>query len=196
MVVSKQLYLLKIFAIIIKEHYFCLSMVLHFTKTLSQALENIGYTREYYEFLVYELEEIRTHMISDEVIGQYGNAKWAIVDILNEKYGALLFNKFDLHHWLEKNQEDEVAYFLNEAGSNSLNYSEFLAPWRFHLWLGKKGFVIGVEQKGAGLNVEKVNGEKLKENKGGAFAFFRECKNVVFFDDRENAKIVYLELTF
>ena len=170
-------------------------MALHFTKTLQEALENIG-SFDYQQLSVYESEEVRTYMISDEVIGQYGDAKWSVVDILNEKYGALLFNKFDLHNWLEKNWEDEVAYFLNEAGSNSLNYSEFLAPFCFHLWLGKKGFVIGIEQKGKGFNAKKINEEKLKENKGGAFAFFRACKNVVFFDDPENAKIAYLELKF
>src|SRR3989344_7393008 len=113
-------------------------MALHFTKTIQQALEAIEFS-DYYELPVYEAEEIRNHVISDQVIEQYGNAKWAIVDLLNEKYGAILFNKFNLHRWLEKNKDDEVAYFLNEAGSNSLNYSEFKAPSGFHLWLGKKG---------------------------------------------------------
>lgn len=171
-------------------------MVLHFTKDLKGALENIGFSGDYHELPVYGSEEIRTHLVSDAVIEQYGDAKWAIVDILNEKYGALLLNKFDLHNWLEKNQDDEVAYFLNEAGSNSLNYSEYLAPSRFQLWLGKKGFVIGIEQKGKGFNAVKVHDEKLKENQGGAFAFFRECLNAVFFDDAESVRTVYLEVKF
>lgn len=171
-------------------------MVLDFTQTLQCALENIGFFGEHYELPVYEPEEIRTHLISDSVIEQYGNAKWAVVDLLNEKYGAILFNKFDLHNWLEKNQDDEVAYFLNEAGSNSLNYSQFLAPSGFHLWLGKKGFVIGIEQKGKGFNAVKVHEEKLKEHLGGAFQFFRECKNAVFFDNAEEARVVYLEVKF
>ena len=145
---------------------------------------------------VSEAEEVRTHIISDEIIGKYGETKWAIIDLLNEKYGAILFNKFDLYNWLEKNKDDEVAYFLNEAGSNSLNYSQFLTPSRFHLWLGKKGFVIGIEKKGKGFNAVKVDEEKLKENKGGAFGFFRECRNLVFFDDAEDARIVYFQGTF
>ena len=167
-------------------------MVLYFAKTLQEALENIEFSA-YHELPVYEAEEVRSYIISDKVIEKYGNAKWAVVDILNEKYGAILFNKFDLYNWLEKNQHDEVAYFLNEAGSNSLNYSEYLAPSTFHLWLGKKGFVIGIEQKGKGFNALKVHEEKLKENQGGAFRFFRECKNAVFFDDAEDARVVYFE---
>lgn len=171
-------------------------MALHFTTTLQEALENISFSNEYYELPVYEAEEACSHIFSDSVVEKYGHAKWAIIDILNEKYGTFLFNKFDLHNWLEKNQEDEVAYFLNEAGSNSLNYSEFKAPHRFHLWLGKKGFVIGIEQKGKGFNAIKINEEKIKENKGEAFAFFRECKGAVFFDNPEEARMVYFELHF
>ena len=171
-------------------------MVLDFTKTLSEALEHIGYSDEGYELPVYGAEEMKTHLISDEVIEKYGRAKWAVVDILNEKYGAILFNKFDLHNWLEKNKDDEVAYFLNEAGSNSLNYSQYLAPSYFHLWLGKNGFVIGIEQKGNGFNARNINENRIKEHQGGAFAFFRECKGTVFFDNSENAKVVFFELKF
>jgi hypothetical protein len=175
---------------------FSLFMALKFNQELQQALINIDFAGEYVVLPIHELEEVRTHEISDEVIEKYGQAKWDIIDRLNEKYGALLFNKFDLYNWLEKNKEDEVAYFLNEAGSNSLNYSEYLAPYRFHLWLGKKGFVIGIEQKGTGFNAIKIDEERKKENQGGAFTFFRECKNVVFFDNVEEARVVYLEVKF
>ena len=170
-------------------------MTINLTQTLQKSLEAIEVTKGY-EFPVYEFEEVRSHLISDSVIKKYGDAKWAVVDLLNEKYGALLLHKFDLHNWLEKNQDDEVAYFLNEAGSNSLNYSQYLAPSHFHLWLGKKGFVIGIEQKGKGFNAIKVHDEKLKENQGGAFNFFRGCKSAVFFDNAEDARIVYFELKF
>ncbi|MEK6809867.1 MAG: hypothetical protein AABY40_04275 [Nanoarchaeota archaeon] len=170
-------------------------MAIDFVKTIPQALAAIVFFG-YYELPVYEAEELRDYVVSDAVIEKYGNAKWAIIDLLNEKYGALLFNKYDLYHWLDKDKDDEVAYFLNEAGSNSLNYSQFLAPYRFHLWLGKRGFVIGIEQKGRGFDAVKVNEEKIQENQGGAFRFFRECKNVVFFDDAGEARIVYLEVKF
>ncbi|MEK6863225.1 MAG: hypothetical protein AABW53_00855 [Nanoarchaeota archaeon] len=168
-------------------------MVLCFARTLSQALENIGFSGGYHKLPVYKPEIVRTNIISDEIIETYGNAKWAVIDILNEKYGPVMSNPFDLHHWLEKNDDDEVAYFLNEAGSNSLNYSQYLVPWRFHLWLGKKGFVIGIEQKGDGFNAVKIHEEKLHRHLGGAFNFFRWCKSAVFFDNPEEARVVYLE---
>ena len=170
-------------------------MVLHFSKTLKQALRNIDCS-SYQELPIYKPEEPRSHLISDEVIARYGNAKWAIVDLLNEEYGVILSNKYDLYNWLEQNKEDEVAYFLNEAGSNSLNHSEFKAPHKFHLWLGKAGFVLGIEQKGKGFNAVRVDEQKIKENQGRAFSFFRNCKNMVFFDNPEDAKVVYLEVKF
>ncbi|MEK6900258.1 MAG: hypothetical protein AABX05_03985 [Nanoarchaeota archaeon] len=170
-------------------------MVIHLNKTLQDALGSIQFL-EGHTFPVHEMEQIRTIMVSDEILERYGSAKWAIIDMLNERYGIILFNKFDLHNWIDKNTDDEVAYFLNEAGSNSLNYSQFKAPAKFHLWLGKKGFVIGIEQKGKGFNAGQINEMKIKENLGGAFSFYRECKNNVFFDDPENARIVYFELIF
>lgn len=168
-------------------------MALYFTQTLQQALENIGFSGEYHELPVYENEKVRTNIISDKILETYGDAKWAVIDILNEKYGAILPDKFDLHNWLEKNDNDEVAHFLNEAGSNSLNYSQFLAPRKFHLWLGGKGFIIGIEQKGNGFNAVKIHEEKIRQHQGGAFDFFRRCKSAIFFDVPETARIVYLE---
>ena len=170
-------------------------MVIHFSNNLQQALENIQNFKQI-RIPVYALDQVRSHQISDEVIAKYGEAKWAVIDFLNEEYGEILLNKFNLHHWLEKNKEDEIAYFLNEAGSNSLNYSEYLAPSGFHLWLGKKGFVIGIEQKGKGFNAIEVDTRRTQVNQGGGFAFFRECRNKIFFDNAMDAKIVYFEVKF
>ena len=171
-------------------------MAINFNQNLQEALAKIGFFGEHLQLPVCELEEARSHIISDAVIEKYGHNKWAIVDILNEKYGEMMFNKFDLYNWLEKNKDDEVAYFLNEAGSNSLNYSEYLIPSYFHLWLGKNGFVIGIEQKGKGFNAAKINEEMLQENKGGGFTFFRQCRNKIFFDNATDARVVYLEVKF
>ena len=113
--------------------------------------------------------------------------------MLNQKYSRLLENGFDLYNWLNYQNKDEVAYFLNEAGSNALNYSQFKAPSKFHLWFGKKGFIIGIEQKGQGFNASKVDSERLKDNQGAAFDFFRNCKSKIFFDNDQDAKIVYME---
>jgi len=164
-------------------------MVISFNHHLVKALENIGFTGEQTTISIHPHQKERT----DETITHYGNAKWAIVDKLNEQYSAILNTEFNLHHWLHYNEYDEVAYFLNEAGSNTLNHSQFKAPSHFHLWMGKKGFVIGVEQQGQGFNAEKINRERKKEGEGAAFEFYRSCKSTVFFDDSMNVKVVYLQ---
>jgi len=60
--------------------------------------------------------------------------------------------------------------------------------------MGRKGFVIGIEQQGKGFNAEKVHKEKIKEGEGAAFEFYRKCKGRVFFDEPKKARMVYLEV--
>mgnify|MGYP001571448672 CR=1 FL=1 len=165
-------------------------MVIHFQPTLPEALDEIEFAGEQNSF------PIHPHQIkrSEETIIQYGNVKWAIVDLLNERYSAILNMEFNLHHWLHYNEHDEVAYFLNEAGSNALHYSEFKVPSHFHLWMGRKGFVMGIEQQGKGFDAKKIDKEKIKEGEGAAFEFFRKCKGTVFFDEPQMARVVYLEV--
>ena len=165
-------------------------MVLHFQHPLYQALEHINFIGEPTTIPIHPHLKQR----SDETITHYGNAKWAIIDKLNSRYSTILNTEFNLHHWLHYNEHDEAAYFLNEAGSNALNHSEFKAPSHFHLWMGTKGFVIGIEQQGKGFDAKKVHEEKIKEGEGAAFEFFRKCKGTVFFDEPEQARVVYLEV--
>ncbi len=157
-------------------------MTIHFTKSLQESLSKIQ-LKEHHEFLT-------------DTIESYGEAKWNVVDLLNNNYTRILENKFDLFNWLNHNKEDEVSYFLNEAGSNSLNYSEHKMPHKFHLWLGEKGFIIGIEQLGEGFNPTIINKNRIKDNEGAAFSFFRDCEGKVFFDDSENAKTVYFKKLF
>lgn len=166
-------------------------MVLEFSLDLAEALEKISLL-EHFEWEIHNGDEART----DEIIEKYGEAKWQVVELLNECYGHLLAEKFDLHNWLDHNQDDEVAYFLNEAGSNSLNHSEYQAPAKFHLWIGKEGFIIGIEQKGQGFNAKEVDNKMIRSNEGAAFSFFRSCKSQIFFDDAEKSKIVFLKHQF
>ena len=166
-------------------------MVIDIKKTFSESLYTI-HLLQYHSMIVHQKEALRT----DETLQVYGQAKWAIVDLLNEQYSTILTSKFDLYNWLHENQEDEVSYFLNEAGSNCLCYSEFKAPSQFHLWLGKKGFIIGIEQQGKGFNAQEVEERKIKNNKGAAFIFFRRCRGRIFFDNPQDTKIVYLEVKF
>src|SRR3989338_7434284 len=163
-------------------------MVLSFTASLQKALQEIESGEVGMQLPIHPSPKPRFN----ETIEVYGHAKWKIVDLLNEKYSTILKDKFDLYNWLDYNEHDEVAYFLNEAGSNALNHSEFKMPSHFHLWMGKKGFVIGIEQQGRGFDAEKINRENIKSNEGAAFEFYRKCKGMVFFDDPKNAQIVYL----
>ena len=166
-------------------------MVILFDKDLPSALKNIAF-QEHQEFLVHDQEELRTHLTSDEIVSRYGEIKWNILDLINEKYKT----NFDHYNWLNQDQTDEVAYFINEAGSNVLSYSQFKAPFKFHLWLGQRGFIIGIEQRGKGFPAEQVHNQRLKENEGAAFEFFRNCKSQIFFDKPEEAKIVFMEYLF
>ncbi|MEK6900805.1 MAG: hypothetical protein AABX37_00505 [Nanoarchaeota archaeon] len=165
-------------------------MVIHFQKTLPEALQDIQFTGECKEFVVHEAETVVRH--SSVFIDHYGNAKWDVVDTLNARYGAQLPFLIDLLHWLHYEENDEVAYFLSEAGSNALHNSEFKAPFKFCIWFGRKGFVLGMEQKGKGFDAHRVVKENIKENEGAAFEFYGKCQSTIFFDDPLNAKQVYL----
>jgi len=166
-------------------------MALDFNHKLNQALKNISYSGEKQELLVNSPEEVFSN--NPKQIEKYGDVKWQIVDMLNQKYSHLLKDKFDLYNWLNHDESDEVAYFLNESGSNCLNHSEFKAPHKFHIWMGKNGFILGIEQKGRGFNAEEIHNHEIKENEGAAFDFFRKCKSKIFFDDKNEAKMVFME---
>jgi len=171
-------------------------MTLHFHKQLSESLSTIKFdipSNNHKIFTVHDLEEERSHHNSDHIINKYGEVKWAVVDLLNTHYSKQLSKPFDLYHWLEFNDEDEVSYFLSETGSNALSYSQFKTPSNFQVWLGEKGFVIGIEQKGKGFNAQDIHHQKIKENEGAAFDFFRKAKNTIFFDNSINARIIYIE---
>lgn len=170
-------------------------MALCFQTKLSDSLHRIGFVN-YHNFLVNNDSQSRTLSNSDQLIEIYGNAKWQVVDLLNQHYAHLLKEKFDLYNWLNHNPNDELAYFLNEAGSNCLNYSEHKIPHQFHLWLGQKGFVVGIEQFGSGFDAEKVHKKNIKENEGSGFEFFRNCRSKIFFDDKNHTKIILMEFLF
>ncbi len=167
-------------------------MTLNFTKNLHEALENINF-KEYHEFIVYEQETVRDVYSSCGIVERYGQQKWKIIDLLNDQFSSVIKDKFDLYNWLNHNQNDELAYFLNEAGSNSLNHSDFKAPAKFQVWVGEKGFIVGIEQKGKGFDALEVDYQKIKKNEGAAFDFFRNCQNEVFFDNPKEAKTIYFE---
>ncbi len=166
-------------------------MVLNFDYSLIQALQKIQ-TDGYHEIIVHEKDTVRDIYSSCEIVERYGEAKHQIVELINQRYNT----NFDHFNWLNQNTADEVAYFFNEAGSNVLSYSEFKAPFKFHLWFGEKGFIIAIEQKGRGFNAEEVDQLRIKSGEGTAFEFFRKCRSKVFFDEGKKAKVVLMEFLF
>lgn len=175
-------------------------MALLFEYTLTKALEEISWNKSNYaEFpLASSCDKVWRFPVhffgtkkTEKTIQIYGEAKWAIIDLLNENYSAVLKMPFDLYHWLQGQAEDEVAYFLNEAGSNALNYADEKAPSAFHLWQGSKGFIIGIEQRGKGFNAWQIAALRCRKNEGFGFEFFRNCQGKVFFDNPLRAKVVY-----
>ncbi len=175
-------------------------MVLFFEYTLKKALEEIDGDRKNgtelsLDSLNSKIWKFPVHFFgtkkTEETIKIYGEAKWAIVDLLNENYSTVLKTPFDLYHWLQGQAKDEVAYFLNEAGSNALNYADEKAPSAFYLWRGSKGFIIGIEQEGKGFNAQKIASQRYRENEGAGFEFFRNCQGKVFFDNPLQARVVY-----
>jgi hypothetical protein len=167
-------------------------MALHFDHSLVKSLEEIDFIEEVEEFPVHQSEESRVFTNSCNIIDKYGNAKYGVVRLINEVYGVHI----NLQSWVDDDIHDEVSYFLSEAGSNCLNYSQFKAPDKFKTWFGRKGFVVAIEQKGQGFNPKLVNEDDIKHNEGRAFEFYRNCNSKIFFDNSEDANIVYLQFMF
>ncbi|HLC81694.1 MAG TPA: hypothetical protein VJH68_03470 [Candidatus Nanoarchaeia archaeon] len=146
-------------------------MVLDYAKKLKKALSELG-NSSYHQFS--------------------RDGSWLAIDLLNEKYCHQLSEPFDLYNWINHNQNDEAAYFLNEAYSNALSHSQCL---NIQLWLGENGFVLGLEQEGQ-FNPWQIDRLGVKDNQGAGFAFFRGCRSKVFFDHPEKARIIYLQFLF
>lgn len=162
-------------------------MVLCFDKRLKESLDTLGE----YESKIFPVPS--GNSASADFLKVFGEINWQIVDLLNNRYSHFLAEKFDLYNWLDYNEKDEVAYFLAEAGQNCFNHAE--RPAVFHLYLGKEGFILGIEQEKP-FHPEQIDRERIKENQGAAFEFFRNCKNTIFFDNPEQARIAYLEFLF
>jgi len=164
-------------------------MVIDFTRKIEDvlsSLEIISYTK--IPILIEETK--RTLANSDEILEIYGAAKDQVLDIINSTYKT----SFSHNNWLNY-KEDEPAHFLNEMGSNTLNYSSKKTPKYFHVWLIKTAFIIGIEQHD-GFNAQHVHTTKTQENKGAGFSFLRNCKSQIFVDDKEKTRTIYLFYKF
>lgn len=148
----------------------------------------LDFKRTLQETLQEETFDGKTFRIEPEVdrcdsLEEYASKKWQLIDTINKKYNTT----FSLHHWLQK-KDDEVATFLCEAGANSIQGQ---GPIGFNLWLGKKSFIIGIQQKKE-FNASQINQEEIKQNKGAGFNFFREARNTIFFNHPTQTTEVFL----
>lgn len=168
-------------------------MVLDFEETLENSEQRIKVVGDNAEFLVFD---VGNPCLPQEMDVRYSKAMWTIVELINSKYQDKLEKEFNLYNWIEHNNSDELSYFLNEASSNALNYSEFKAVWKFVLYFGEKGFIVGVMQQGNGFNPKIVFEKKIRSNEGAGFTFYEECSNRVFFDSNKKARAVYFEYLF
>lgn len=168
-------------------------MVIDFEKTLRQSQDRIEMEGDSAEFIVFD---IGNPCSLEETEIRYGKALWTVIEIINKKYQDRLDFEFNLYNWIEHNSSDELSYFLNEASSNSINYSEFKSVWKLIVYFGKKGFIVGVLQQGKDFDAEKIFFDKVKSNEGAGFLFYEECSNTVFFDNSKTAKSIYFEYLF
>lgn len=175
---------------IYNQNYSTMIMVISFSFNLKEALEKIKFGGEKRTIVIERTTGYNVSIVS------YGKAKWAIVDLLNESYSHRFNEPINLHNWLNYNESDEVSYFLNEAGSNTLNYADGKISSTFHLWRGEKGFVIGIEQDGNSFDALRIDTLRLRENEGAGFDFYRKCRGTIFFDDKNKAKIIYFMQTW
>ena len=169
-------------------------MTINFNCKLQQALNYIQHHTSK-EFIIHPHPTTRILDNTDDILQNYTEAKWKIIDILNQTNSKQLTNNFDLHNWLT-NQPDDVAHFLNETGSNTLNYSEYKTPHKFRLYLGTQGFIIAIEQLGKPFNAQNIHNNQIKQNEGAAFTFFRNTQSTIFFDHPQEAKIVYMQYLY
>ena len=168
-------------------------MVLDFTRILNDSLLTIGSTKETAEFVIFDMDQPCS---PEEIQIRYSKALWTVVEVINGRYASKLPFEFNLYNWIEHNHKDELAYLLNEASSNCMNYSDYKSSYKFVIHFGEKGFIVGVLQQGKGFNAELIFVNKVKSNEGAGFRFYSDCPSTVFFDDAKNATGLYFEYLF
>ena len=78
--------------------------MIDFELDLAQAKERLGGYSEH-DFFVSEVA--REMENTDDLLERYGEVKFAVVSLLNEKYGS----EYRLENWVD-HKDDEVAYFI------------------------------------------------------------------------------------
>ena len=162
-------------------------MVLVFDKTLDDALKEIGFSESegvYLEQVIYdgevhvrELIPIKRRQItkrvgrSEEVWSRFA------------RYGQAS-NCLACEHLFD---------FFNHAYSNIFERSQYGRTYKDHYWFGKRGFVIGIEQKGRGFDAVQIDSKRTKNGHGHGFDHYRSCPYPIFFDNSRDARVIYVQ---
>ena len=165
-------------------------MVLDFRYSLKESQKAIGFKEDVAEFIIFDSQKL---LVPEVIDAKFSKALWTVVELLNKRYANKLDSEFNLYNWIENNPKDEVAYFLNEASSNCMNYAEFKAVFKIKVYFGEKGFTIGITQQGESFCAQEIHEMDVKSNEGAGFTFYEECSSKIFFDDAQKTRTVYFE---
>ena len=113
----------------------------------------------------------------------YDNAKEQIIQKINKRYNK----SHDQYNWII-NKEDELSFFLNEAGSNARLYGNKLK--NITLYLSNSSYIIEYEQNKT-FNPQNVATYNIKKNRGAGFKFYKSCKATIFFNNITNANKIF-----
>ncbi len=160
-------------------------MVVDFSYCLERGLDRILFI-EKLEFILSSLDS-------------YTDAKRFIVDSIADLYGDRLvedgLRRPDLYNWLFERFDDEVSYFVVEAGANVIHHAR-LRDAMVRVYFGQKGFIVEFEQANDFFNAELVVSQRIMTHKGGGFLFFNGCRGIVFFDNSTLVRCVYYAYFF
>jgi hypothetical protein len=145
--------------------------MIDFNLTLNHAKENLDINQ--------------TIQFSINSLDEYDNAKEQIIQTINKTYNQ----NHDQYNWII-NKEDELSFFLNEAGSNARLHGNKLK--QITLILATNSYIIEFEQNKT-FNPQNVANYNLKKNRGAGFKFYKSCKATIFFNNKTNANKIYFK---
>ena len=171
-------------------------MVIKIGKTLDESLKGIGFSGPNGEHLKFPLHEVAESLYRQSSEYQR-NLVQKYLEVVEGDIPNTLKRRFRDRPKMFRSRFggfcDDITYFFAETYFNVAFYGDYHFPSMIQAWVGESSFVLSVGQKGNGFDAEMVNQTRRKQNAGGAFNFFRSCESEIFFDNPNNARIVFME---
>ena len=134
-------------------------------------------------------KDYRDHLFPylSELILARGRENGEIQDTINNALGTNFGQRGNC-------QQDCTLYaILFEAHASIAMHGDYNFPSKIELWIGKAGFIVGVQQKGRGFNADEISRTgKHREGGGSGFKTYKELGYDVFFDNPTDARTVYI----